>query len=33
MESYAGLVPEALKALSPEEGHQVYKLLELRANL
>ena len=33
MESYAGLVPEALKALSPEERHNVYKPLKLRANL
>jgi hypothetical protein len=33
MESYAGLLSEALKALSSEEGHNVYKLLKLRANL
>jgi len=33
MESCAGMVPEALKALSPEERHHVHKLLKLRANL
>jgi hypothetical protein len=33
MESCAGMVAEALKALSPEERHHVHKLLKLRANL
>jgi len=33
MESYAGMVPEALKALSPEERHHAYKLLKLRVDL
>jgi hypothetical protein len=33
MESYAGMVLEALKALSPEERHHVYRLLKLRVNL
>jgi site-specific DNA recombinase len=29
LESYAGMVPEALGSLSPEERHQVYKMLRL----
>jgi hypothetical protein len=33
MERYAGMVPEALEALVPEERHRVYKLLKLRVNL
>jgi site-specific DNA recombinase len=33
MESYAGMVPEALETLSPEERHHVYKLLKLRVDL
>ncbi len=30
MERYAGVVPDALDALSPDEWHRVYKLLKLR---
>jgi uncharacterized protein involved in exopolysaccharide biosynthesis len=30
LESYAGMVPEYLDALGPEERHQVYKMLRLR---
>lgn len=33
MERYAGMVPEALDALVPEEWHRVYRLLKLRVNL
>jgi chromosome segregation ATPase len=33
IESYAGMVPEALTALSPEERHHVYKLLRLTVDL
>jgi hypothetical protein len=29
MERYAGMVPAALKDLSPEERHRIYKLLKL----
>jgi hypothetical protein len=32
MECYAGMVPDALDALAPEERHRVYKLLKLRVN-
>jgi site-specific DNA recombinase len=31
LESYAGLVPEKLDALSPEKRHRIYKRLRLRA--
>jgi hypothetical protein len=30
LRTYAGLVPEALDALSPEERHRVYKMLRLK---
>jgi DNA repair exonuclease SbcCD ATPase subunit len=30
IERYAGLVPEALEELSPEERHQVYRMLRLK---
>jgi len=30
LEFYAGMLPEALDALEPEERHQVYKMLRLR---
>jgi hypothetical protein len=30
LESYAGMVPEALDSLLPEERHQVYKMLRLK---
>jgi site-specific DNA recombinase len=30
MEHYAGLVPESLNDLSPEERHQIYKMLRLK---
>jgi hypothetical protein len=30
LESYAGIVPEALDGLAPEERHQIYKMLRLR---
>src|SRR5918994_1980530 len=30
LESYAGMVPEALDGLAPEERHQIYKMLRLR---
>jgi hypothetical protein len=30
LESYAGMAPEALDSLLPEERHQVYKMLRLR---
>jgi site-specific DNA recombinase len=33
MERYAGMMPEALEALLPEERHRVYTLLKLRVNL
>jgi site-specific DNA recombinase len=33
IESYAGMVPEALATLSPEERHHVYKLLRLTVDL
>ncbi len=31
LESYAGLAPEILAGLTPEERHQVYKMLRVRA--
>ncbi len=31
LESYASMVPEALEELAPEERHQVYRMLRLRA--
>jgi len=33
LERYAGMVPEALDALTPEERHRVYKMLRLRVVL
>ena len=30
MERYAGMVPQALDALSPEERHRLYKMLRLK---
>jgi flagellar motility protein MotE (MotC chaperone) len=33
VERYAGMVPEVLDALSPEERHHVYKLLKLRVRV
>lgn len=30
LESYAGMAPEALESLTPEERYQVYKLLKVR---
>jgi DNA invertase Pin-like site-specific DNA recombinase len=30
LDSYAGMVPEALDSLTPEERHQIYKMLRLR---
>jgi site-specific DNA recombinase len=30
LESYAGMAPEALKILTPEERHQVYRMLRVR---
>jgi hypothetical protein len=30
LESYAGTAPEALSNLTPEERHQVYKMLRVR---
>jgi len=30
LESYAEAAPEALESLTPEERHQVYKMLRLR---
>jgi site-specific DNA recombinase len=33
MERYAGMVPDALGTLSPDERHRVYKLLKLGVNL
>jgi len=33
MEGYAGMMPEALDALSPEERHRIYKMLGLRVVL
>ena len=30
---YAGMIPEALDALTPEERHRVYKMLRLRVLL
>ncbi len=29
LEAYAGVVPETLDALTPEERHQLYKMLRL----
>ena len=33
LDSYAGLVPEALEALTSEERHRVYKMLQLQVTL
>ena len=33
LESYAGMVPEALDSLSPKERHKVYKMRRLRVEL
>jgi hypothetical protein len=33
MEGYAGMLPETLDALSPEERHRAYKLIKLTVNL
>ena len=33
MERYAGMLPETLDALSPEERHRAYKLIKLTVNL
>ena len=33
LESYLGMVPEALDSLTPEEHHYVYKMLRLRVAL
>jgi site-specific DNA recombinase len=33
LESYAGMIPEVLGALEPEERHQVYKMLRLRVTV
>jgi hypothetical protein len=33
LESYVGMVPEALDSLTPEEHHYVYKILRLRVTL
>ena len=30
LESYVGMVPEALDSLTPQERHQIYKVLRLR---
>ena len=30
LESYAGMAPEALDILTPEERHRVYRMLRLR---
>ena len=30
MKSFAGMVPEALNALSPEERHRIYKMPRLK---
>ena len=30
LESYVGMVPEALDSLTPQERHQIYKMLRLR---
>jgi len=30
MERYAGMVPEALETLSPQERHRVYRMLRLK---
>lgn len=30
LDSYAGMVPEALDSLAPKERHQIYKMLRLR---
>ncbi len=33
LESYASMVPEALEELAPDERHQVYRMLRLRADV
>ena len=33
LESYARMAPEALEELSPEEHHQIYRMLGLRASI
>jgi transcription elongation factor Elf1 len=33
LESYAGMVPQALGSLTPEERHQVYKMLRVRVSV
>jgi hypothetical protein len=33
MREYAGAVPEALSALSPEERHRVYRMMRLEVAL
>ena len=33
LDHYAGLLPETLDGLAPEERHDVYKLLKLRVNM
>ena len=33
LESYAGMVPEALDGLSPEERHRVYRMMRLRVEI
>lgn len=30
MRDYAGLMPEALETLAPEERHRIYKMLRLK---
>ena len=30
MERYAGMVPESLETLSPQERHRVYRMLRLK---
>ena len=31
LDSYAGMAPEALETLMPEERHRVYRMLRIRA--
>jgi hypothetical protein len=33
LESYAGLVPEAIDALGSEERHRVYRMISMKAYL
>jgi hypothetical protein len=33
LDHYAGLLPEAIDDLAPEEHHHIYKLLKLRVNM